>query len=67
MTEQDPHELAQHLEQEADDLERQGSEVEGSIKETRDDWEQKRRDESVPGAPPPEEGESDDPGQADDA
>lgn len=67
MAEQDPHELAQRLEREADDLERQGGEVKDAVKESREDWQRKRRDESVPGAPPPEDSESDDPGQADDA
>jgi hypothetical protein len=67
MPEQDPHELAQRLEQEVDELEHQGSEVKDAVKETREDWERKRRDENVPGAPPPEDSESDDPGEADDA
>ena len=61
MTEQDPHELAQALERETDDLEHQGREVKDAVKETREDWERKRRDESVPGAPPPEH-DAEDPG-----
>ncbi len=60
MTEQDPHELAEHLERETDDLERQGDQVKNQVKETREDWERKRRDENVPGAPPPEGSEDED-------
>jgi phage shock protein A len=37
-------------EREADDLERQGDKLEEQIKETRQDWEAKKADESVPGA-----------------
>jgi phage shock protein A len=37
-------------EREADDLERQGDKLEKQIKETRQDWEAKKADESVPGA-----------------
>ena len=57
MTERDPHELADALEQQTDALDREGREVQGQIDETREDWQRKRADESVPGAPPPE-GES---------
>ena len=67
MTERDPHELSQSLEREAEELARQGDEVKDAVKETREDWERKRRDENVPGAQPPEHSESDEPGQADDA
>lgn len=66
VTERDPQELSEALERETRDLERQGQEVEQAVGETREDWEQKRRDESVPGAPPPEGG-AEDPGEADDA
>ena len=67
MEERDPHRLAQEAEREADALERHGEEVQGAVEETRADWERKRRDEDVPGAPPPDSGTSEDPGQADDA
>jgi hypothetical protein len=67
MTEQDPQPLVQHLERETDELEHQGNEVKDAVKETREDWERKRRDENVPGAQPPEDDESDDSDEADDA
>jgi len=38
-----------------DDLERRAESVEEEIGDVRDDWERKRRDESIPGAQPPEE------------
>jgi hypothetical protein len=64
MTERDPHELAQALERETDDLAREGQEVKAAIQDTREDWERKRRDENVPGAPPPEGSESDEADEA---
>lgn len=67
MTEEDPQQLVRRLERETDELERHGSEVKDAVKETREDWERKRRDENVPGAQPPEGSEADDPGEADDA
>ncbi len=67
MDERDPHELAEALERETDDLERQGQEVKQAVDETREDWTRKRQDESVPGAQPPDASDYDDPGQADDA
>jgi hypothetical protein len=67
MAEHDPQELSQALEREADDLARDGREVKEAVNETRDNWERKRRDESVPGAPPPGSDEAEEPGQAEDA
>ena len=55
----DPHELADDLSREADRLERESREVETKIDEARQDWQQKRADGGVPGAPPPEGGEGD--------
>jgi hypothetical protein len=69
INEGDPEQLAGKLEQEADELERQSDRVEGEIAETRSDWERKRRDESIAGAPPPErndEDEGDDEGEGED-
>ncbi len=63
MAERDPHELSEALKRETDELERQGKEVKEAVDETREDWERKRRDQSVPGAAPPEGGASEDPGQ----
>lgn len=67
MAEQDPHELADSLEREADKLARESEEVGGRIDETREDWHRKRADDNVPGATPPPDGASDDAGPADDA
>lgn len=67
MAERDPSELSRALERETDQLERQGQEVKDAVDETREDWERKRRDDSVPGASPPEAGASEDSSQKDDA
>jgi hypothetical protein len=67
MAERDPKELSQALEREADELQRQGREVKDAVDEAREDWEHKRRDDNVPGAPPPEGSEADDPAHAEDA
>jgi hypothetical protein len=55
--EEDPDKLADALAHEGDELERRSSELEQQVKETRQEWQRKRADGSVPGAPPPEEGE----------
>ena len=49
-----------------DELARESSELGDRIDQTREDWQRKRADDDVPGAPPPD-GPSDDPGPADDA
>ncbi len=67
MTDDDPQELSDALGRETDELARDGREVKQAVDDTRADWERKRRDESVPGALPPENGEAGDPGAADDA
>jgi hypothetical protein len=51
---EDPRKLSDALEREADQLERHSRELESKLEETRQDWERKRADEGVPGAPPPE-------------
>jgi hypothetical protein len=51
---EDPHKLADPLEREADRLERESDELGEKLEATRQDWEHKRTDESVPGAPPPD-------------
>jgi hypothetical protein len=51
----DPKRLSDSLAKEADELERDSSELEGQIQATRDDWEHKRRDDGVPGAQPPDD------------
>ena len=60
MTEERPEhdKLADDLEHQADRLEADSERVEHEIDDTRKDWERKRRDPDVPGAPPPEDDES---------
>jgi hypothetical protein len=50
-------EQAEKLEQEADKLEHESERVGEHIEETRDDWEAKEKDSSVPGAQPEDEEE----------
>jgi hypothetical protein len=64
MSDKDPKELADRVEREGDELERRSEELEGRIKAVGEDWERKRADQSVPGAPPPER--SDEPEGSDD-
>ena len=49
-----PDELADRLEREADELERHSDELAERVAGVRQDWERKRGDQGVPGAPPPE-------------
>jgi hypothetical protein len=64
--------LADHLEREADKLESGGDALERNIKETREDWESKKKSEQVAGAMEREHaapgglGEEEDSGGADD-
>jgi hypothetical protein len=51
--ETDHERLADKLEEELRKLERHSEEVEREVKEARDDWERKRADPGVPGAPAP--------------
>jgi hypothetical protein len=43
---------ADDLESEIDDMDERVDVLEGEIKRTREDWERKKGDSSVPGAPP---------------
>ena len=52
MTETDPGKLADHLEREADELEQHSEELEQQTEDASQDWQRKRADPSVPGAPP---------------
>jgi len=64
---EDPGELANELEQQTDHLKRYSDEVQQNLEDARDDWQRKRQDENVPGAPPPdpdEEPEDDSPAGA---
>ena len=66
MAEHDPEKLANALERESKELDRESQELKARIEKTSDDWERKRADDTIPGAPPPEENQSDDPGHTDD-
>jgi hypothetical protein len=50
-------EQADRLEREADELERRSDRLGEDISTAREDWEHKRREENVPGAPTPDEQE----------
>ncbi len=54
MAEQDPDRLADQLEGEAAQMQEQSEKVHGDVLEARQDWERKRADPKVPGAPPRE-------------
>jgi hypothetical protein len=51
----DPEELAQRLDREVEDMQRHTDRLGHEVAETREDWEHKRSDPSVPGAPPKED------------
>jgi hypothetical protein len=53
MPEDDPQKLAEALEREAEDLERRSQELQQKVDDARQEWERKRADAGVPGAPPP--------------
>ncbi len=57
MEETDPGKLADHLEDEAGDLEERNRKLGEETGEAAQEWERKRADPSVPGAPPRVEGE----------
>ena len=52
-------ERADALEREVDDMEERAERLEDDIGEARKDWERKKRDPSVPGAPTDGEGDED--------
>lgn len=54
MVEKDPDKLADELEEEADELEERSKKLEDETEDVAQDWERKRTDDNVPGAPPPE-------------
>ncbi len=51
MTETDPGGLADHLEDEADDLQQRSENLEHETEDVSQEWERKRADPNVPGAP----------------
>jgi hypothetical protein len=64
---EDPEKLADALAREADQLERDSRQLERRVEDTRQDWERKRADEGVPGAPPPQGDDSPDSGPGENA
>ncbi len=64
MTEsENPEKLADELQGQADELQDKSADLEQEIGDVKQDWERKRADESVPGAPPRHEDvERDEPG-----
>lgn len=67
MSEEDPEKLAAELDAEAEDMQRRNDRLGDEVAQTREDWERKRLDPSVPGAPPPDEERSDQADQAPDS
>ena len=61
MRDSDPEQLADELEREAARLQRESDRLRGEIAEAREDWERKRADQSVPGAPARSESEQESP------
>jgi hypothetical protein len=57
MAEHEPGKLAEHLEDEADDLEQRSRKLGEQTDEAAQKWERERFDPNVPGAPPRVEGE----------
>jgi hypothetical protein len=54
MTDEDPNKLADQLEDELDRLQKHTEHLGGEVAGVRADWESKRADPGVPGAPAPE-------------
>jgi hypothetical protein len=54
MDENDPQKLVREREGEADELEQRSDSLESEISDVRQDWQRKRQDPDIPGAPPPE-------------
>lgn len=52
---EDPDRLAEELGSEAEDLQEHSDRLREEIGDVRQDWERKRVDDKVPGAPPPDE------------
>jgi hypothetical protein len=61
MAERDPEELADRLEHEADDMQERTRKLGEDANDVAQEWERKRSDPNVPGAPPPPGEEADEP------
>lgn len=61
MVEKDPDKLADDLEEQADDLQERSENLKERTEDVAQDWERKRSDPNVPGAPPRDEDEEDAP------
>jgi hypothetical protein len=59
MQQPDHEPLADQLEHEAAELQQQSEKLHGDVADVRDDWERKRREPNVPGAPEPTDPEGD--------
>ena len=62
--EKDVTQHADEMERQADDMEERSSGLADDVSDARDDWDRKRRDPNVPGAPEPEEDTGDSPADA---
>jgi hypothetical protein len=63
MAESEHEQIADQLQEQSDSLERHTNELEDDIKQVKSEWERKRSDPSVPGAPSPEEGGEQEPSE----
>src|SRR5437899_2526554 len=59
MPQDDPQELADQLEHETDRMQSESERLGREVTSAREDWERKRADSNVPGAPPSESPQSD--------
>jgi hypothetical protein len=66
-TSEDHEGLANELERETEALKREGDKLDQEIADTRTEWEAKRNDPSIPGAPPPPAKEAGEDGEEDPA
>ncbi|HJS93457.1 MAG TPA: hypothetical protein VJ741_04275 [Solirubrobacteraceae bacterium] len=61
MADKEPGKLADDLQDEADELEQRSEKLKEETKNVAQEWERKRSDPNVPGAPPRDEDEQDEP------
>lgn len=64
MSDRDPERLAERLEREAQELEQRSGELRDRVKGVNEDWQRKRSDQSIPGAPE-SQGDEDEPQEQD--